>query len=123
MDPQKYPTHPSGKHVTVALRGALNPLHLVWRKQDLFHGWKHILERHQKEGRNQIADTWGCSVDGFLLLILSIAWPQEKLNKMSQLSLPGWTRTTAGFVAEEAPQAPLPECLQSTLYPSLDFSS
>lgn len=59
-------------------------------------------------------------VDGFLLLILSTA---EATCKMSDLSLLGWTRTTAGFVAEEAPQAILPECLRSTLYPSLDFSS
>lgn len=48
MDPQKYLTHPSGKRVTAAPRGALNPLHLGWSKQDLFRGWKDILERHQK---------------------------------------------------------------------------
>lgn len=42
---------------------------------------------------------------------------------MPNLSLLYWTRTTAGFVAKEAPQPTMPDWLQSALLPQSGFFS
>lgn len=53
--------------------------------------------------------------------IFGFQTPSEATCKMSNLCLLYWTRTTI-FVAAEAPQPTMPECLQSALFPSLEIS-